>query len=135
MSEQLTGRTRLRPRKLLWLWTQIVLQVEVRVEDGCMTEYYKWRDASPEDFDVSLELRAGKAINDLKPIADAPRDGSTVLLFWLDDDSDIRMVRAATWKEVPSNDGPSGSHWLSIENGRIYQEPSHFIPLPTVRGE
>ena len=57
-----------------------------------------------------------------KPIEQAPKDGSLVLLFLKYD----KEIAAAVWKE---KDG--GGWWQTLGGGELY-DPTHFIPLSTI---
>jgi hypothetical protein len=86
---------------------------------------------------IFLKIERKEKVTEWKPMKEAPKDGTKILLFWeeqwIDDDLRLEEITISYWQEAPRRceyckrgGYPSFSDWY----GAMDRGPSGWMPLP-----
>ena len=70
-----------------------------------------------------------RRVTELRPIAEAPRDGTLIIGVWIVD-GNVESMDVLTWADMNMDDEehPDRKFWMNLA-GEAVEEPTHFRPL------
>ncbi len=95
---------------------------------------HAWESAIEQAFALAdAILAAGWVKTGWRPIEEAPRDGTAILLYCPDEYEDCDHCKTAFWGDVEPWEAPKKHSWFDWEGAgnEIPGNPTHFMPLPS----